>query len=183
MSRADKRPCVFLDRDGTLVEDQGYTHKLSDYRLLDGVVPGLQRLQASGYRLVIVTNQSGIGRGYYESADFERFTAHLCADLARQGIRIDGTYHCPHRPDAGCACRKPAAAMLERARDELALDLAASWVVGDYTSDVEVARAAGCRGAVLVLTGRGAEADASADASVPRAADLTAAAEVILGAS
>jgi histidinol-phosphate phosphatase family protein len=174
---------VFLDRDGTLVEDHGYTHRLEDYRLLDGVLPGLRRLADAGYRLAIVTNQSGIGRGLYGIADFERFQAQLVADLAAHGIAVDATFFCPHRPDEGCACRKPATGLLERAQKELAADLGASWVIGDHALDVELARRAGCAGAVLVLTGRGGDEAARVDPRVPRARDLAEAAQRILESS
>jgi len=144
------RPFVFLDRDGTLVRDRGYTYKLADYELLPGVREGLLRMQQGGFSLAVVTNQSGIGRGYYAEADLQAFQAHLFAELERSGIRFEHTFFCPHLPDAGCACRKPAPGLLWRAREELGADLGASWVVGDRASDLELARRAGCRGAVLV---------------------------------
>lgn len=143
------RPFVFLDRDGTLLEDPGYVHRTEDYRLLPGVVEGLKALQAAGFGLAIVTNQSGIGRGYFTLGDFETLQAHLVDDLARRGVRIEASYFCPHRPDDGCACRKPATGLLERAERELGADLSRSWVIGDAATDVELARRAGC-GAVRV---------------------------------
>ncbi len=173
-------PFIFLDRDGTLVEDHGYTHKLEDYRLLPGVVEGLTRLAAAGFRFAIVTNQSGIGRGYYNTTAFELFQVHLCDDLRRHGLSIDRTLHCPHLPDANCACRKPRPQLLERAAAELDADLATSWMVGDSAGDVECATRAGCAGSVLVLTGRGQEHSAEVDPAVPRARDLVEAAEIIL---
>jgi D-glycero-D-manno-heptose 1,7-bisphosphate phosphatase len=141
---------VFLDRDGTLVRDTGYPHRPEDYALLPGVAAALRRLQHAGFRLAIVTNQSGIGRGLYGEGDFERFQALLLADLARAGVRIEATYHCPHAPDAACACRKPAPGLLLRARDELGADLTASWVIGDGPADVELAARAGCEGALRI---------------------------------
>ena len=141
---------VFLDRDGTLVEDAGYVHRLEDYRLLPGVVDALRRLVRAGFRLAIVTNQSGIGRGYFTQEDFERFQARLLSDLSEAGIPIEASLFCPHPPDAGCACRKPAPGLLLRAQQELGADLASSWVLGDAQRDVEMAQRAGCAGAVLV---------------------------------
>jgi histidinol-phosphate phosphatase family protein len=139
---------VFLDRDGTLVEDPGYVHRLEDFRLLPGTAKALLRLREAGFRLVIVTNQSGIGRGLFREADFQRFQQRLLDELAAAGVTIEATYFCPHAPDAGCDCRKPAAGLLERARRELGADLAHSWVIGDAARDVEMARRAGCAGAV-----------------------------------
>lgn len=170
---------VFLDRDGTLVRDVGYPHRLEDYELLPGVIPGLRRLAGAGFRLAIVTNQSGIGRGRFGWPEFERFQARLLADLARGGVRIERTYVCPHAPDAGCGCRKPSPGLLERARDELGATLAESWVIGDSERDVALARAAGCRGAVRL----GAAARPDPDtASVLVAPDLERAAEALLRA-
>src|SRR4029453_9608492 len=140
---------VFLDRDGTLVRDTGYPHRPQDYALLPGVPAALRRLQEAGFALAIVTNQSGIGRGLFGEEDFERFQRLLLVDLEREGVAIARTYYCPHRPEAGGACRKPEPGLLWRARDELGADLAASWVVGDRTRDVELAARAGCHGAVL----------------------------------
>ena len=170
---------VFLDRDGTLVRDPGYVHRLEDYELLPGVVPGLQKLVVAGYRLAIVTNQSGIGRGYFREQDFERFQAHLVADLASSGLVVERTYHCPHRPDEGCTCRKPAPGLLERAHGELGADLATSWVLGDSERDAELAQRAGCRGAVL-LRATGVEPDPSITGLVLCAPDLDAAADIVL---
>jgi D-glycero-D-manno-heptose 1,7-bisphosphate phosphatase len=149
------RRFVFLDRDGTLVRDEGYTHRVEDYELLPGVVEGLRRLVEAGYALAIVTNQSGIGRGYFDEAAYDAFRRHLEHDLASHGVPIERSYHCPHLPDAGCGCRKPAPGMLLRARDELGADLGESWVVGDRPHDVEMAARAGCAGGVLIDPGGG----------------------------
>jgi histidinol-phosphate phosphatase family protein len=173
------RPFVLLDRDGTLVRDPGYVHRVEDYALLPGVVEGLRRLQRAGFSLAIVTNQSGIGRGRFGAADFEAFQAHLVADLARQGVAIEKSFHCPHAPEAHCACRKPAPGLLLRARDELGADLARSWVVGDGARDVEAGLRAGCAGAVRIAARDGAEGPAG----VPVARDLVEAADLIAAAS
>ena len=177
----DESRFVFLDRDGTLVFDVGHGHRLEDYQLLPGVIEGLQLLKAAGFRFAIVTNQSGIGRGYFSEADFQRFQERLLADLDAAGIEIAATFFCPHLPDAGCACRKPSPASLFAARDRFAIDLAASWMIGDHANDVRTAANAGCRG-ILLLTGHGEEerhklADTPVDAVV---ADLLAAATHIV---
>ena len=169
---------VLLDRDGTLIRDTGYPHRPEDYELLPGVAPALARLTATGFRLAIVTNQSGIGRGTFDWAVFERFHARLLADLAAGGVAIDATFVCPHAPDAGCGCRKPAPGLVLRARDVLGATLAESFVIGDTERDVEVARRTGCRGAVRV----GAPASRrSADPFAHEARDLAAAVTAILG--
>lgn len=175
---------VFLDRDGTLVREVNYGHRLEDYELLPGVASALGRLSRAGYRLAIVTNQSGIGRGLFTQGDFERFQERLLADLDAAGVRIQETYFCPHHPDEGCACRKPLPALLHRARDERGADLGASWVIGDHVKDMQLAAAAGCRG-ILVLTGHGEEERAKLGSTPVAAvvADLPEAAAIILGAT
>jgi histidinol-phosphate phosphatase family protein len=171
---------VFLDRAGTLVRDSGYPHRDADYELLPGVVAALRRLRDAGFRLAIVTNQSGIGRGLFGEADFERFQARLLADLARGGVVVERTYHCPHRPDEGCDCRKPAPGLLWRARDELGAELTASWVIGDGARDVELAARAGCAGAVRIASGAGAEPEASRPPRYRLAASLAEAVDEIV---
>jgi D-glycero-D-manno-heptose 1,7-bisphosphate phosphatase len=136
---------VLLDRDGTLTRDAEYTYRLEDYALLPGVVEGLRRLATAGFRFAVVTNQSGIGRGLFSEADYRAFAQHLTEDLASHGIRIEKSFHCPHRPEAGCTCRKPGPGLLLQARDTLGADLARSWMIGNDRRDVEAGLAAGCR--------------------------------------
>jgi histidinol-phosphate phosphatase family protein len=162
---------VLLDRDGTLTRDAGYTHRIADYALLPGVVEGLRRLAAAGFRFAIATNQSGIGRGIFSEADYQAFQCHLTEDLGSRGIRIEASFHCPHRPEAGCACRKPAPGLFFAARDALRLDLGACWAIGDQPRDVEAALAAGCKGAILVHP----------DGGFPAAADEILTAEGLTG--
>ena len=174
------RAFVFLDRDGTLLHDPGYLHRIEDYALLPGVTAGLAELQSGGFRLAIVTNQSGLGRGYYGPAEFEAIQAKLVSDLDARGVRIEATYFCPHLPDAGCDCRKPAPGMLQRAERELGAELARSWVIGDALTDAQLAVDAGCR-AVCVRTGK-ALAPGELPDGVPLVDDLPAAAREILRA-
>ncbi|MEN8150496.1 MAG: HAD family hydrolase [Planctomycetota bacterium] len=166
------RRAVLLDRDGTLIDDPGYIHEAEKVRLLRGVVEALDRLETAGFLLAIVSNQSGIGRGYYEEKDFRAVNERL-AELA--GIRFAAIYHCPHVPGEGCACRKPGTDLLDRAAVDLDLDLARCWMVGDRESDVLAGLAAGCR---VVMLG-----DRDAPDEVPRAAGLPEAVEIILGDS
>ena len=170
---------VFVDRDGTLIEDRGYTHEVEDYARLPGAAEGLRALADAGFRIAIVTNQSGIGRGYFGEAELAHFQEHLLRDFAACGVTIEAIYHCPHHPDEACACRKPAPGLLERAENELGADLPASWVIGDAPSDVELARRAGCR-AVYVLCGQGAARRGQLGADIPVEDDLLAAARYIV---
>jgi histidinol-phosphate phosphatase family protein len=172
------RRFVFVDRDGTVIEDRGFVHRVEDYAPLPGAADALRRLQAAGFAIAIITNQSGIGRGRFSEADFERFQGHLIQDLANQGVRIEATYHCPHRPEEGCDCRKPGTALLQRAERELGARLEESFVIGDKPEDVEMALRAGCR-PIYVLTGYGAERQAELEPDVPVAGDLREAAEQI----
>ena len=168
---------VFLDRDGTLVRDPGYTHRLEDYALLPGVVPALRRLAAAGFGLAVVTNQSGIGRGLFTLADYHAFERRLEHDLAAQGVHLAASFFCPHRPEDGCACRKPAPGLLLRARDVLGADLAQSFVIGNAVRDVEAGLAAGCAGAVLLGD---APPPPTLDPRVLHAPDLAAAADALV---
>lgn len=153
---------ILLDRDGTLIVERNYLCDPDGVELERGVLPALQELSRAGYLLVVVTNQSGIGRGLYGLAEFEAVQARLEELLAAGGVRLAATYHCPHHPTAGvgeflrdCPCRKPEPGMLEQAVRELDLDRAASVMVGDNLSDVGAGHAAGMR-TVLVRTGHGA---------------------------
>jgi D-glycero-D-manno-heptose 1,7-bisphosphate phosphatase len=154
VQRSDGRllPAVFLDRDGTLVHPRHYPSRPGDLRLYDGLDPYLRCLQESGFRLVVVTNQSGIARGYFTETDLRQMHAHLAAQLARMGVRLDAIYHCPHHPDGAipelavrCTCRKPQPGMVLRAAADLGLDPRRSWLVGDILDDVEAGNRAGCR--------------------------------------
>jgi D-glycero-D-manno-heptose 1,7-bisphosphate phosphatase len=171
---------VFLDRDGTLVEDPGYLHKPSEVVLLPGVADALNRLGDAGWLRVVVTNQSGIDRGFFQVEDLDSVHAELARQLRLSGAVIDGWYHCPHLPEAGCDCRKPGTALHRRAAAELDINLAASWCVGDRMSDIIPASSLGAR-AVLVQTGHGADHAAVAMAAgIAVVGDLAAAVELIL---
>ena len=179
------RRAVFLDRDGTLNREVGYVGDPADLVPIDGVGPALARLAAAGFALVVVSNQSAIGRGVFTRAQVDAVNARLAAVLGAEGVVLDGLFLCPHAPAEGCACRKPAPGLFLEARDALGLDLAASWMVGDSANDVAAARAAGVR-PLLVLTGWGkrdreaARAGGLAEEDV--VADLAAAAARILAA-
>ena len=149
---------VFLDRDGTLNVDTGYVKSPDDLTVLPGVGAALARLKQAGARLVVVTNQSGLGRGYFTSRDLEAIHSKLRLVLAEDGVTLDGLYFCPHHPDDHCNCRKPARGMIDRAHAELQVDLSRAYVIGDSVRDVELAKQVGAQ-SLLVMTGpSGAEA-------------------------
>lgn len=181
---APLRPAVFLDRDGTLNEEVGYLHRSEDLVLIPGAAAAVARLNAAGFAVVVVTNQSGIGRGRYGWREFSDVMSKMGTLLALQNARLDAVYASPHHEqgvgDYGVADhpdRKPNPGMLLRAAEEHGLDLARSWMVGDKAIDVEAGRRAGCR-SVLVRTGYGHREDPAGAEAV--CADLAAAVDWIL---
>jgi len=149
-----KRPVVFLDRDGTINEEVGYLNHLSRFKLLPRVGEALKLLKEAGFATVLVTNQSGIARGFFPASLVEEVHQRLQEELSRFGAELDAIYYCPHHPSDGCRCRKPKPGMVEMAAKELALDLSRAFVVGDRFTDLLLAREIGAKG-VLVLTGYG----------------------------
>ena len=161
MALTTGRPAVFLDRDGTINEQMGYVNHLSRFQLLPGVARAIRSLNEAGLPVVVVTNQSGLARGYFPESLLEAVHAELHRLLAREGAHLDGLYICPHHPEAreerfrlDCDCRKPRTGLLERAAAELGLDLGRSYMVGDRWSDLRCGAAVGAT-TVLVLTGYG----------------------------
>lgn len=147
--------CLFFDRDGTLIEERNYLSDPSQVALIPGAAEAVRLARQAGYLAVVLTNQSGVGRGYFTPADVEAVHRRLEELLAEEGAKLDAIYICPHAPEEGCACRKPLPGLAVRAAGDLGIDLRASWMIGDKAADLELAAAAGMRGA-LVLTGYGA---------------------------
>lgn len=170
------RKAILIDRDGVLVEDIGYHHKLKDFKLVPNAVEGLRILK--NYKLIIVTNQSGIGRGYFTIKDFKNFNDHLIQELKKHGIKIEKTYVCPHKPEDNCGCRKPKIKFLKDAEKESGINLSKSFMIGDKKIDIEMGQNAGCK-SILVLTGRGIKEKENAEADYI-AKDLLDAAKWIL---
>lgn len=152
-----RQRALFLDRDGIVNHDDGYTHRIEQFRFRDGIFELVRTAREGGYAVVIVTNQAGIGRGYYGEEDFQRLTAWMLQQFHDRGADIDRVYHCPDHPEHGIGAyrrespwRKPAPGMLLQAAADLDLDLAASVLVGDSETDIEAGRRAGLRRTILV---------------------------------
>jgi len=126
---------AFLDRDGTINVDRGYIDRLDRFEFVSGAIDALRLLQGAGYLLVVVTNQSGIGRGKFGEAELQEITAHMLAELSKNGVTLAAVYHCPHHPAAWCPCRKPKPGMIHAAASDLGIDLGASVMFGDSDSD------------------------------------------------
>lgn len=154
------RPAVFLDRDGVINKEKGYVHEVDEFHFIDGVFDACREMSKAGYRLIIITNQAGIARGYYTENDFHHLTKWMLNEFRRHGIEIEAVYYCPHHRTHGvggyrrdCDCRKPAPGMIFRAAKEHSLDLRRSILIGDKAIDIEAGQAAGLGCCVLVLTG------------------------------
>ena len=164
---------IFLDMDGTISKDnkeiylshldkkvKGYVHKIADWELLPNAEPALKLMSSLDFKLIIITSQSGIGRGYYTENDFHILYQHINNKLQEQGVKISGTYFCPHHPEKAigrykiiCNCRKPKTGMIDQAVKDHEIDLKKSYVIGDKTVDIAMGKNAGCK-TILVQTGK-----------------------------
>ncbi|MDB6065349.1 MAG: D-glycero-D-mannoheptose,7-bisphosphate phosphatase [Pedosphaera sp.] len=175
---------VFVDRDGTLIREAEYLSRVEGVVILPGTGAGLKRLQDAGFKLFIVSNQSGVGRGYFTMAEVEAVHRHLIGEFAREGVRFERIYVAPEAPDQPSRGRKPSPQFLFDARDEFGVDLSRSYMIGDKLIDLECGWNAGVRRSLLVRTGYGLELERQAPESLSRATvvdDLAAAAAWILG--
>jgi D-glycero-D-manno-heptose 1,7-bisphosphate phosphatase len=163
MSRIDSvgRPAVFLDRDGTINEEKNYLHRIEDFQFISGAPEAIKALNQAGYLVLVITNQSGVARGYFSLEDVEALHQHLAQCLAAVDAHVDGFYVCPHHPTAGegelrrvCSCRKGEPGLLLQAAREHGIDLSKSFMIGDKEADIEAGENAGCT-SLLVLTGYG----------------------------
>ncbi len=148
-----KIKAIILDRDGTLIEDKDYAYKIEDFELLPGVIEGLKILQKN-FLLFIVTNQSGIGRGYYTDREFHKFNDHLIEILKENKIRIERTFYCPHVKEDNCECKKPKIKYIRDIVDGWNVDIKNSWVIGDHPSDILFGINAGSK-TVYLISGHG----------------------------
>jgi len=176
-------PAIFLDRDGTINIDHGYVSESDNFEFIDGVIDAMRELKKMGFALVLVTNQSGIARGMFSEEQFMHLTEWMDWSLADRDVDLDGIYFCPHHPEAVidelrqvCDCRKPQPGMLLAAQQELGIDMAASYMVGDKIEDMLAGSAAGVGKKVLVRTGKPvtAEGENAADWVLNSLADLPA---------
>ena len=142
---------VFLDRDGTIIKDARYISRPSQVELIDGAAEAISRINAALVPVIVVTNQSGIGRGLFTEEDYERVNARMHELLKERGARIDATYYCPHKPEDQCNCRKPGTLLFERASADLGIDLSSALFIGDRQRDIDPAARFGASG-VLVPT-------------------------------
>jgi D-glycero-D-manno-heptose 1,7-bisphosphate phosphatase len=152
---------IFLDRDGVINVDHAYVHKIEDFTFIDGVFRACKRFISAGYILIVVTNQSGIGRGYYSEAQFNKLTQWMCDEFKKHGVSIQEVLFCPHHPTNAlaeykkvCDCRKPSPGMLESAIQKYTIDVSQSVMVGDKLSDIKAAKAVNMNCTVLVRSGQ-----------------------------
>jgi len=177
---AGSRKAIFLDRDDTLCKDVPYCRRPEDLHLLPGAGEAVSRLNKAGFAVVVITNQSGIGRGWLTEDTLKSIHEKMRKDLASFGAAVDGIYHCPHTPDEGCDCRKPKPTMVVRAVSEMGLDLKRSYTVGDRLLDVQLGRNSGTK-AILVRAHTPSEELADAERLADHVSpDLAAAVDWIL---
>ncbi|NLO56186.1 MAG: HAD family hydrolase [Thermovirga sp.] len=174
-----KNRAVFLDRDGVIIEEKGFVFEPDDVVLVDAAAEAIIRMSLMGLKIVVLTNQSGIGRGLFNEESYKKVLRRMVQLLEKSGARLDGVYHCPHAPWEGCDCRKPKPDLALKAAKDLGISLSRSFVVGDKRSDMELARTIGSKG-ILVRTGYGLRTEMEGNPVWDAVADsIVGAAEVI----
>lgn len=166
MNNNRKRPAVFMDRDGTINEQMGYINHLSRFHILPGVPEAIKLLNENGYLVIVITNQSGVARGYYPISLIQEIHTYMRESLKKEGANIDAVFFCPHYPrgkveeySRECDCRKPKTGMIKQARESFDIDMSISYMIGDHFTDLEMAHNCGLR-SIMVKTGYGlGEAD------------------------
>ena len=144
---------IFLDRDGVINKEIHYLHKINDLEFVDGIFDVCIHFQNLGYQNIIITNQSGIGRGYYEESDYQKITNWMLSKFNGYGVKILDIFHCPHAPDSNCNCRKPKPGMLLNAKTKYGIDMKRSWLIGDKETDIQAANNAGINQTILIKSG------------------------------
>ncbi len=150
MAKVPKNKAVFIDRDGTINRDVPYCSRPEDFELLPGVGEGISLLKESGYKIIVVTNQSGIARGFFTEEMLEKIHNKMKKDLAQYNASVDAVYYCPHHPDDKCDCRKPNPKMIFDAAKDFNINISQSYVIGDSDKDAEAGKRAGCKKALIV---------------------------------
>lgn len=171
---------VFLDRDGTITRDVNFCRRVEDLEILPGVSEAIHRLNRHSFKVVVVTNQSGVARGFFTENTLSQIHRHMEEKLAERGAFIDAVYYCPHHPDDNCGCRKPKPGLILQAAEELGISLENSWMVGDAVRDVVAGKAAGCK---TILLGDALDTDKTITAAGPYfiAVDLLQSVKRIIG--
>jgi D-glycero-D-manno-heptose 1,7-bisphosphate phosphatase len=144
---------IFLDRDGVINKEVNYLYKIEDFEFIEGIFKACLHYQNLGYKIIIITNQSGISRGYYDESDFEKITKWMLNQFEKNNINILDVFHCPHGPDSICECRKPKPGMLLKAKTKHNIDMKKSWMIGDKENDIKAANNAGVTNTILVKSG------------------------------
>ena len=144
---------IFLDRDGVINKEVNYLYKIEDFEFIKGIFEACLHYQNLGYKIIIITNQSGISRGYYDESDFEKITKWMLSQFEKNNINILDIFHCPHGPDSICECRKPKPGMLLSAKHKHNIDMSKSWMIGDRSADIIAANNSGISNTILVKSG------------------------------
>jgi len=148
-----RKKIIFLDRDGVINQEVNYLHKIEDFKFIDGIFTSLSVLQRHGYNFIVITNQSGIGRGFYSEKDYYLIDEWMKNEFKKQGVDILYSLHCPHTPEQNCNCRKPKTGMFEKCFELFQISKEESWMVGDSERDIEAAIMAGIHNNILVRSG------------------------------
>ena len=143
-----KKKALFLDRDGVINIDRGYVYKIEDFIFKESIFALCKEFKE--HYIFVITNQSGIGRGYYSEDDFEILTSYMCSEFEKHAIKIDAVFHCPHHPKEGCMCRKPDIGMIEMAKKSFDIDIENSTLIGDKQTDIECGKNAGIKNLILI---------------------------------
>lgn len=160
--RINKRPAIFIDRDGTINKDVPYCSSPEEFELFDGAGEAICCLSRAGFKIVVITNQSGVARGYYSEETLQNIHKKMQKDLAYFNAHVDSIYYCPHHPNDACSCRKPKPGLIMLAAEELVLDLKKSFMIGDSLSDMKAGKRAGCKTVLINHSGNHA-GDTSVD--------------------
>ena len=171
---------VFIDRDGTMAKDVPYCSRPEDFELLPNVAEGIKLLNKHGFKIVVVTNQSGISRGYFSEETLAAIHDKMQCELAKHGARVDAIYYCPHHPDDNCECRKPKPRMLLQAASDLNIDLGQSYVIGDNDMDIAMGKNVGCKTILIAQGGKQRKSDKEAPHADYVAPSVSAAAQWII---